>query len=269
MQTNWGARNGRIVRIDPRNPAEANWTTIVPERTEKLQGASTAGGFSEEPTHTDVYYTFATFTAPPMVYRYDIATGRSTVVQDTKVPVDPSQFKTRQVFFTSKDGTRVPMFIIARTGLALNGTNPTVVFGYCGFNIAELPPFSASRISWLEQGGVWVTVNLRGGSEYGDAWHEAGMKEKKQIVFDEFIAAAEWLVANQYTSPEWLCGSHSGLLVGAVMTQRSELFKVALPAVGVMDRLRFHTFTIGWNRDYTGNASPMPDATEMPGSPNC
>lgn len=287
VQTNRGAKNGRIVRIDPRNPAEANWITIVPERAEKLEGASTAGGrlfasylkdatslvvqyrydgtqdrdvtlpglgtaggFSGEPTHTDVYYTFATFTAPPVVYRYDIATGRSTVVQESKVPFDPSQFETKQVFFTSKDGTRVPMFITARTGLALNGTNPTVVYGYGGFNIAELPSFSASRIAWLEQGGVWVTVNLRGGSEYGDAWHEAGMKEKKQNVFDDFIAAAEWLVANKYTSPDRLAmkgGSNGGLLVGAVMTQRPELFKVALPAVGVMDMLRFHKFTIGWN----------------------
>ncbi len=298
VQTNRGAKNGRIVRLDPTRPAEANWVTLVPERAEVLEGASTVGrrifasylkdvvslvvqyrydgtrerdvslpglgsvsGFAGEQEDTDAFFTFASYTAPPTTYRYDLATGSSTKYLEPKLPFDPTKYETKQLFFTSKDGTKIPMFLIARKGLVLDGRNPTMVYGYGGFNIAETPSFSASRMAWLEQGGVWVTVSLRGGSEYGDAWHEAGMMSKKQNVFDDFIAAAEYLIANKYTSSDRLAmkgGSNGGLLVGAVMTQRPALFTVALPAVGVMDMLRFQKFTIGWNwvADYGSSDTP-------------
>jgi prolyl oligopeptidase len=172
------------------------------------------------------------------------------VYRAVELPFDPSQFETMQVFVTSRDGTRVPAFIVAKKGLTLDGNNPTLLYGYGGFSVSLPPSFSALRMSFLEQGGVYVQANLRGGAEYGEAWHQAGMKEKKQNVFDDFIAVAEWLIANGYTRSERLAiqgGSNGGLLVGAIMTQRPELARVALPAVGVMDMLRFHTFTIGWN----------------------
>ncbi|MCU0634838.1 MAG: prolyl oligopeptidase family serine peptidase [Gemmatimonadaceae bacterium] len=298
VQTNRGAKNNRVVRIDPANPAEAAWRTVIPEAPEPLggvqtagghlfadylkdvttrvrefdytgrlirevvlPGVGTAGGFSGERSATSTFFTFTSFTEPPTVYRYDVATGTSTRFRETTLPFDPTRFEARQVFATSKDGTRVPMFIVAKKGLVLDGTNPTLLYGYGGFNISLPPSFSALRMAFLEQGGVYVQANLRGGAEYGDAWHEAGMKEKKQNVFDDFIACAEWLIANKYTSSKKLAiqgGSNGGLLVGAAMTQRPELFQVALPAVGVMDMLRFHKFTIGWNwiADYGSSDDP-------------
>jgi prolyl oligopeptidase len=296
--TNRGAPNQRIVRIDPAAPAEANWQVVIPERDEPLEGATVAGGrlflsylkdvtsrvfahrldgtlerevelpglgtamgFAGEPAATQLFYTFTSFTAPATVYRYDIATGESRVYRAVELPFDPSRFETRQIFATSKDGTRVPAFIVAKKGLVLDGNNPTLLYGYGGFNVTLPPAFSALRIGFLEQGGVFVQANLRGGGEYGEAWHQAGMKAQKQNVFDDFVAVAEWLFANGYTQSSKLAiqgGSNGGLLVGAVMTQRPELAKVALPAVGVLDMLRFHTFTIGWawKDDYGSSEDP-------------
>ena len=197
-----------------------------------------------------MFYTFTGFTNPPSIYTYDIATGKSALFRAPEVDFNPDMYQTEQVFFTSKDGTKVPMFIVSKKGIERNGKNPTILYGYGGFNISVNSSFSMSRISWLEQGGIYVSVNLRGGSEYGEAWHEAGMLLKKQNVFDDFIAAAEYLIANGYTSPQYLAcqgGSNGGLLVGAVINQRPDLFRVAIPQVGVMDMLRFQKFTIGWN----------------------
>ena len=285
--TNRNAPNRRVVLVDPLDPDEAKWQTIIPERAEPLEGVSaaggrlfavylkdvtsrayvysttgqlereiafpglgTAGGFGGEREASSVFYTYTSFTAPPTVYRYDIASGTSTVFREQTLPFDPSQFETRQVFVPSKDGTRVPAFIVAKKGLVLDGNNPTLLYGYGGFNVNLPPSFSALRVAFLEQGGVYVQANLRGGGEYGEAWHQAGMKEKKQNVFDDFIAVADWLVMNRYTSRDRLAiqgGSNGGLLVGAVVNQRPDIARVALPAVGVMDMLRFHKFTIGWN----------------------
>jgi prolyl oligopeptidase len=215
-----------------------------------LPAIGSAGGFSGEKDDTYVFYTFTSFTFPPTIYRYDIATCQSTVFRDPEVDFQPDEYKTEQVFFASKDGTKVPMFITYRKGLKLDGTNPTLLYGYGGFNVSLPPSFSPFRIAFLEQGGIYVQANLRGGSEYGETWHEQGMKLKKQNVFDDFIAAAEYLIAKDYTSPAKLAiqgGSNGGLLVGAVINQRPDLFRVAIPQVGVMDMLRFHKFTIGWN----------------------
>lgn len=285
--TNRDAPNQRVVRINPKHPAEAAWQTVIAEREEPLEGVGTAAGrlfaqylhdvtsrvhvyrfdgtferevalpglgtvvgFGGEHDASQLFYTFTSFTAPATVYRYEVASGASTVYRAVELPFDPSQFETTQVFVTSRDGTRVPAFIVAKKGLTFDGNNPTLLYGYGGFSVSLPPSFSALRMSFLEQGGVYVQANLRGGAEYGEAWHQAGMKEKKQNVFDDFIAVAEWLIANGYTRSERLAiqgGSNGGLLVGAIMTQRPELARVALPAVGVMDMLRFHTFTIGWN----------------------
>jgi prolyl oligopeptidase len=201
-------------------------------------------------------------THPPTIYRYDIARRQSEVFREPKVPGYRAEgFETKQVFYTSKDGTRVPMFLVHRRGLQLDGNNPTLLYAYGGFNVIQSPTFSAARLALLEQGFVYASANLRGGGEYGETWHKQGMKLKKQNVFDDFIAAAEWLIANRYTSPARLAiqgGSNGGLLVGAVMNQRPELFRVAIPQVGVMDMLRFHKFTIGWNwiADYGSSAEP-------------
>ncbi len=296
--TNRGAPNQRVVRIDPRRPDETHWQTVIPERDEPLEavhagggrlfaqylrdvtsrvsvytydgrherdvelpGLGTAVGFDGERGAGVVFYTFTSFTAPATVYRYAIDTGVSTVYRAVTLPFDPSRFETRQVFVTSRDGTRVPAFIVAKKGLVLDGNNPTLLYGYGGFNVSLPPAFSALRVAFLEQGGVYVQANLRGGGEYGEAWHQAGMKERKQNVFDDFVAVAEWLIANGYTRSERLAiqgGSNGGLLVGAIMTQRPTLAAVALPAVGVMDMLRFHTFTIGWNwiADYGSSDDP-------------
>ncbi len=288
VETNRSAPNGRVVLVDPKRPDEANWTTVLPERPEPLQGVSTAGGrlfatylkdvttrayvyrldgtlerevslpgpgtasgFGGERDDTFVFYSFNSLNVPPTIFRYDIASGASTPFRTAEVPgYDPTAFETTQVFYTSKDGTRVPMFLVHRKGLRLDGTNPTLLYAYGGFNIVTSPTFSASRLALLEQGFVYASANIRGGGEYGELWHQQGMKLKKQNVFDDFIAAAEWLVANKYTSSSKLAvqgGSNGGLLVGAVMNQRPDLFRVAIPQVGVMDMLRFHKFTIGWN----------------------
>ena len=221
-----------------------------PEGEVKLPAIGSAGGFGGEKDDKFVFYTFTSFTFPPTIYRYDIATHKSTVFRAPEVDFNPSDYETKQVFYTSKDGTKVPMFLTYRKGLKLDGTNPTLLYGYGGFNVSLPPSFSPFRIPFLEQGGVYAQANLRGGSEYGEKWHEQGMKLKKQNVFDDFIAAAEYLIAQKYTSPAKLAvqgGSNGGLLVGAVMNQRPDLFRVAIPQVGVMDMLRFHKFTIGWN----------------------
>ena len=209
-----------------------------------------------------MFYTFNSLNVPPTIYRYDIATKKSTVFRQPKVPgYNPDLYETKQVFYPSKDGTKIPMFLVHKKGLKLDGTNPTLLYAYGGFNVVQSPTFSASRLALLEQGFVYANANIRGGGEYGEEWHKQGMKLKKQNVFDDFIAAGEWLIANKYTSSERLAiqgGSNGGLLVGAVINQRPELAKVAIPQVGVMDMLRFHKFTIGWNwiADYGSSDNP-------------
>jgi prolyl oligopeptidase len=288
IETNHKAPNWRVILVDPKRPAEANWKTVLPERPEPIQAVTTAGGklfatylkdvttraevhsLSGELEHTvtlpgtglasgfdgqrkdaSVYYVFNSLSVPPTIYRYDIASRRSALFREPKVPeYNADAFETRQIFYKSKDGTRIPMFLVHRKGLKLDGTNPTLLYAYGGFNVVQSPGFNSLRIALLEQGFVYASVNMRGGSEYGEAWHDAGTKTKKQNVFDDFIAAAEWLIANKYTSPAKLAiqgGSNGGLLVGAVMNQRPELYRVAIPQVGVMDMLRFNKFTIGWN----------------------
>jgi len=220
-----------------------------------------ASGFNGRRTDTETFYSFASFATPPSIYRYDMITGESTLIRQAEVDFDPEGFEVKQVFYKSKDGTRVPMFIVHKRGLKLHGDNPTLLYGYGGFNIPLTPRFSISRLLWMQMGGVSVVANLRGGGEYGEAWHQAGTKLNKQNVFDDFIAAAEWLIEHKYTRPEKLAiqgGSNGGLLVGAVMTQRPELFGACLPAVGVMDMLRFHKFTAGrfWVDDYGSAEDP-------------
>ena len=218
-------------------------------REVELPGIGTAGGFSGEDDATEVFYTFSSFIAPPSVYRYDLTTGTSTLYERPEVPFNPEDYMTEQIFFTSKDGTQVPMFVSYRKGLKMNGKNPTYVYGYGGFNAPLTPGFNPNNIAIMEQGGIYVSVNLRGGNEYGEKWHRAGMLDKKQNVFDDFIAACEYLIDHKYTSREKLAiagGSNGGLLVGACMTQRPDLFAVAFPQVGVLDMLRYHLFTVGW-----------------------
>lgn len=220
------------------------------ENEVNLPGLGSAGGFGGEQEDTFVFYTYTSFNYPPTIFRYDIATKKSTVFREPEVSFKPTDYDTKQVFYTSKDGTKIPMFITYKKGIKLDGTNPTILYGYGGFNVSLTPSFSPTRIPFLDQGGIFVQANLRGGSEYGEKWHEQGMKLKKQNVFDDFIAAAEYLIKEKYTSSARLAlqgGSNGGLLVGAVINQRPELCKVAFPAVGVMDMLRFHKFTIGWN----------------------
>lgn len=215
----------------------------------KLPGIGTASGFNGEQKDMELFYTFSSFNVPPAIYRYNIATGQSVLFRKTEVKIKTEDFETKQVFFTSKDGTKIPMFLTYKKGMVQNGQNPTLIYGYGGFNIPVTPGFSTSNAFFIEQGGVYAVVNLRGGSEYGEKWHRAGMLDKKQNVFDDFIGAAEFLIKEKYTNSQKLAirgGSNGGLLVGAAMTQRPELFKVALPAVGVMDMLRFHKFTVGW-----------------------
>ena len=287
VETNKGAANERVVLIDPTAPAEANWQTVTPETDEPIVSVSqvggklivttmkdvthrvrvydesgqfeneialpalgTVGGFGGEKSDTEVFYTFTSFAYAPTIYRYNIADKTSQVFRKPEIEIDPANYETKQVFYPSKDGTPIPMFIVSRKGLKLDGQNPTLLYAYGGFKISLNPGFSALLTAWLEQGGVYAVANLRGGGEYGEAWHQAGMKLKKQNVFDDFIAAAEFLKTSGYTSTEKLAiqgGSNGGLLVGAVMAQRPDLCKVALPAVGVMDMLRYHRFTIGYN----------------------
>ncbi|WP_416666240.1 prolyl oligopeptidase family serine peptidase [Egbenema bharatensis] len=286
IQTDREAPRGRVLAIDLTNPDPANWQELIPQSDETLEGVGllnnqfiasylkdahtqvkifnldgsfvrnvtlpglgSAGGFGGKRYDTETFYSFTGFTTPTTIYRYNLATDESTIFRQPNVDFNPEDYETRQVFYASKDGTQVPMFITHKKGLTLNGTNPTYLYGYGGFNVSLTPSFSPSNLVWMELGGVYAVANLRGGGEYGEEWHQAGMKLKKQNVFDDFIAAAEWLIANQYTAPKHLAiagGSNGGLLVGACMTQRPELFGAALPAVGVMDMLRFHKFTIGW-----------------------
>jgi prolyl oligopeptidase len=218
-------------------------------REVKLPGIGSASGFRGERNDKELFYTFSSFNAPPAIYRYNLATGQSVPFRKTEVKMKTDDLVTEQVFFKSKDGARVPMFLTYKKGMVKNGNNPVLMYGYGGFNIPVTPSFSVSNAFFIEQGGIYVSVNLRGGSEYGEKWHKDGMLDKKQNVFDDFIAAAEFLIKEKYTNSGKLAirgGSNGGLLVGAVMTQRPELFKVALPAVGVMDMLRFHKFTVGW-----------------------
>jgi prolyl oligopeptidase len=298
FQTDLGAPRGKIVEVDVAKPARANWKVIVPESKETLQGTSfvnhkfvlnylkdaytqvkiydtagkfvneiafpgigTAEGFGGKATDNETFYAFTGFTTPTTIYRYDFTTRKSTIFRQPKVEFNPSDFETKQVFYTSKDGTKVPMFITYKKGLKLDGNNPTYLYGYGGFNISLTPAFSVGNLVWMEMGGVYAQPNLRGGGEYGEEWHQGGMKLKKQNVFDDFIAAAEWLIANKYTSTPKLAiggGSNGGLLVGAALTQRPDLFGAAIPAVGVMDMLRFQKFTIGWAwvSDYGSSDNP-------------
>ena len=281
-----------ILVIDVDQPAKENWQVIVPESEEAMEsagivgdwlvleylkdaktqvkifdlegqfvrevefpGIGSASGFGGKREHKETFYRFSSFNLPPSVYRYDLETGQSSLIRTAKVDFEPEGFEVKQVFFKSKDGTQVPMFIAHKKGLELNGKNPTLLYGYGGFNISLTPGFSISRLQWMEMGGVFVLANLRGGGEYGKDWHKAGTKTNKQNVFDDFIAAAEYLIENKYTSPTNLGiqgGSNGGLLVGACMTQRPDLFGACLPAVGVMDMLRFHKFTAGrfWVDDF-------------------
>lgn len=207
------------------------------------------GGFEGKRYETETFYSFANFTTPSTIYHYDMITGKSTLFRQPNVHFNPQDFESKQVFYISKDGTKIPMFITHKKGLKLEGKNPTYLYGYGGFNVSLTPSFSISNIVWMEQGGIYAVPNLRGGGEYGEEWHQAGMKLNKQTVFDDFIAAAEWLIKNNYTSPQKLAiggGSNGGLLVGACMTQRPDLFKAVLLSVGVLDMLRFNQFTIGW-----------------------
>jgi prolyl oligopeptidase len=288
IQTDRNAPNGKVILFDPKNPDEKNWKDVLPEKSEPLQYATTsggklfagylkdvatrvyvysldgkletevklpgpgsAGGFGGNFDDKFVFYTFSSFNYPPTIFRYDIAEQKTSLFRSPDIPdFRPTDYETKQVFYNSKDGTRVPMFLVYKKGIKLDGKNPTLLYGYGGFNVTTSPGFSSTRLALLEQGFVYASANIRGGSEYGEKWHEAGTKLKKQNVFDDFIAAAEWLIANKYTSPAKLAingGSNGGLLVGAVINQRPELFKAAVPAVGVMDMLRFHKFTIGWN----------------------
>ena len=236
-----------------------------PIREVQFPGIGTASGFSGKRTDTEMFYSFSSYATPPSIFRYDVLTGESKLLRRASVKFNPDDYEVKQVFYSSKDGTKVPMFITHKQGLKLDGSNPTLLYGYGGFSIPLTPVFSVSRVAWLEMGGVYAVPNLRGGGEYGEEWHKAGTKLQKQNVFDDFIAAAEWLIKNGYTQPKKLAiegRSNGGLLVGACMTQRPELFGVCLPGVGVMDMLRFHKFTAGrfWVDDYgsADNADEFP-----------
>ena len=224
-------------------------------RDVQLPGEGTAYGLAGKKEETTLYYTFTNYVTPPTIFSFDVESGGSTLFQESKAPFDRNEYESKQVFYTSKDGTQVPMIISYKKGVALDGRAPTMLYGYGGFNISLTPMFSGNVANWLELGGIYAVANMRGGGEYGKAWHNAGTQQQKQNVFDDFIAAAEYLIENDYTSSDRLAirgGSNGGLLVGACMTQRPELFKVALPAVGVLDMLRYHTFTSGegWKYDY-------------------
>lgn len=284
--TDFEAPNFKLVLVDTKNPAKENWQTIIPESENSIRSLSFIGnnffvsymkdattqisvfdingkykynvelptlgqayGFEGKKSDRETFYTFTSFTYPPTIYRYNIETNKSEIFRESKVNFTPSEFETKQVFYNSKDGTKIPLFIVHKKGLKLDGNNPTILYGYGGFNIAMLPSFSIRLIPLLENDVVYAMACLRGGSEYGENWHKAGMLDKKQNVFDDFISAAEYLIQAGYTTSNKLGiwgGSNGGLLIGACINQRPDLFKVAFPAVGVMDMLRFHKFTIGW-----------------------
>ena len=286
IHTTWNAPNGRVVEVDLAHPEREHWKTVIAETKNNLDTVSmiddtlianyladaqsmielhtregqlieqlalpaigTAAGFAGRRTDTETFYQFSNFTTPATIYRLDMKTRRSTIYRQPKLKFDPAQYETRQVFYTSKDGTRVPMFVSGQKGLKLDGTNPTLLYGYGGFNVSLRPEFSSANLLWMEMGGLYAQPSLRGGGEYGEQWHQAGTKLAKQNVFDDFIAAAEWLIAGKYTSPKRLAssgGSNGGLLVAACEIQRPDLFGAALASVGVMDMLRFDKFTIGW-----------------------
>jgi prolyl oligopeptidase len=292
FKTDLDAPLGRLIAIDLGKPEPRNWQEIIPQTPDtleavsfvgdrfiasylknvqplvrvfsrlgqflhdvKLPGIGTAAGFGGKQTDNETFYTFSSFATPPTVYHYDVASGASSLFRSPEVKFDPGAFEVGQAFYTSKDGTRVPMFIAYKKGVARDGSAPALLYGYGGFNISLPPMFAVSRVAWMEMGGVYAQANLRGGGEFGDAWHKAGTKLKKQNVFDDFIAAAEWLIANKFTRRDRLAiqgGSNGGLLIGAVMTQRPDLFGACLPQVGVMDMLRFQKFTEGrtWVDDY-------------------
>lgn len=291
LVTNYKAPNKRVVTFDLSNPAKENWKDCIAEtenvlspntgsgyifasymkdavsfikqydyngklvRDIQLPGVGTAGGFGGKEKETTLYFSFTNYVTPGTTYAFDPKTGKSTIYQKPKVDFNSADYESKQVFYTSKDGTKVPMIITYKKGTKLNGQNPTILYGYGGFNVSLTPSFSIANAVWLENGGVYAVANLRGGGEYGKKWHDAGTQLKKQNVFDDFIAAAEYLIKEKYTSSDYLAikgGSNGGLLVGAVMTQRPDLVKVALPAVGVLDMLRYHTFTAGagWAYDY-------------------
>ena len=296
--TNHSAPNYRIVAIDAENPARENWREVIPEGESVLSGASLVGGhliagylvdarflgkvfdlegnqvrtistpgigsafgFGGRSDDTETFYSYSSYNRPTTIYRYDVETGEATVFKQTEVDFEPDDYLVEQVFFESKDGTRVPMFIAHRADLQRDGQRPTLLYGYGGFNSAQKPYFSITRLAWMEMGGVFAVANLRGGGEYGEEWHRAGTKLQKQNVFDDFIAAAEYLISSGFTRPDRLAimgGSNGGLLVGAVTNQRPDLFGAALPAVGVMDMLRFHLFTAGrfWVEDYGSAEEP-------------
>ncbi|MGA1357090.1 MAG: prolyl oligopeptidase family serine peptidase [Prochlorothrix sp.] len=286
IQTDLDAPKGRLIAIDVEQPDRSQWQEVIPEGEDTLEsvslinqqfvvqylkdaasqvkifdltgkfiqdlalpGLGSVSGFEGDREDTETFYSYTSYTTPTRIYRYDFTTGQSTLFREPKVDFDPALYETRQVFVPSKDGTPIPLFITHKKGLALDGTNPTYLYAYGGFNVSLTPSFRVSLTVWLEMGGIYAVANLRGGGEYGESWHQAGMKANKQAVFDDFISCAEWLIAEGYTSTPKLAiagGSNGGLLVGACMTQRPDLFGAALPAVGVMDMLRFHRFTIGW-----------------------
>jgi prolyl oligopeptidase len=291
IYTNLDAPNGRIVTVDAADPKPTNWKDLIKETENvlspstgggklfanyikdavsmvlqydmdgkmeheiKLPGIGAAVGFGSKKKELELFYTFTSYVYPTTIFKYSVTTGQSEVYKKPGIDFDPSKYESKQIFYTSKDGTKVPMIITYKKGIVLNGKNPTVLYGYGGFNISLTPAFSTSIVVLLEQGGVYAVPNLRGGGEYGEKWHLAGTKLQKQNVFDDFIAAAEYLISTKYTSKDYLAimgGSNGGLLVGATMAQRPELFKVAFPAVGVMDMLRYHKFTAGagWSYDY-------------------
>ncbi|HYO16028.1 MAG TPA: prolyl oligopeptidase family serine peptidase [Thermoanaerobaculia bacterium] len=299
FQTDFEAPRGRVLAIDIENPAQESWKEILPQSANTLRGVDlvgnlfaaryledavarvrlftlggkhvrdleipgigTLGGVQGHRLDNNLFFGYTSFNRPVSIWRHDLISGTTTLVFEPRLPsFDPDDFEVRQIFYTSKDGTRVPLFLAHRKGLRLDGNNPTILQGYGGFNLITAPSFSSSWVTWMERGGVVALACLRGGGEYGEEWHKAGTKLKKQNVFDDFIAAAEWLIANRYTRPERLAikgGSNGGLLVGAAMIQRPDLFGVALPAVGVMDMLRFHRFTVGasWVNDYGSSDDP-------------
>jgi prolyl oligopeptidase len=298
FRTDLNAARGRVIAIDTRKPQTEHWQDVIAQTTDNLvavdwvgdqliatylhdahtrvkvfspagklvrdiefPGLGTASGFSGRKTDTETFYSFSSFDTPPSIFRFDLLTGVSSLFRQSAVAFQPNDFEVKQVFCRNKDGTKVPMFITAKKGLKLDGNNPTLLYGYGGFNVPLTPQFSTARIAWLEMGGVLAIANLRGGGEYGKDWHKAGTKLQKQNVFDDFIAAAEFLISEKYTRSDRLAiqgGSNGGLLVGACMVQRPELFGACIPAVGVMDMLRFHKFTAGrfWVDDYGSADNP-------------